>query len=61
MAGGAGTKVGTGGMATKIAAAKIATKAGCAMCIMNSNDLSKIYDLLDGKQVGTLFLPSKEA
>ncbi len=61
MAGGAGTKVGTGGMATKIAAAKIATKAGCAMCIMNSNDLTKIYDLLDGKQVGTLFLPSKEA
>ena len=61
MAGGAGTQRGTGGMATKIAAAKIATQAGCAMCIMNSRDMNKIYDLLDGKQVGTVFLPVKEA
>ena len=59
IAGGAGSRRGTGGMATKIAAAKIATKAGCAMCIMNSKDMLKIYDLLDGKSVGTLFTAKK--
>ena len=59
MAGGAGTQRGTGGMATKIAAAKIATKAGCAMCIMNSKNMHRLYDLLDGKQVGTVFVPEK--
>lgn len=33
MAGGSGSKVGTGGMATKLAAARIATNAGCATIV----------------------------
>jgi len=55
IAGGAGTSRGVGGMSTKIGAAKIAMEAGCAMVIMNSANLEKIYDLMDGNPVGTLF------
>lgn len=55
IAGGAGSSRGTGGMATKIAAAKICFNAGCTMAIINSNRLEGIYDLLEGRQVGTIF------
>ena len=55
MAGGAGSKRGTGGMTTKLEAAKIASASGCKTCIMNSRDMKKIYDLLEGKEVGTVF------
>lgn len=55
LAGGAGSKHGTGGMATKISAAKIATKAGIGMVIINGNAPEKIYDLLEGAQIGTYF------
>lgn len=55
IAGGAGSNRGTGGMATKIAAAKICFDAGCTMAIINSNRLEGIYDLLEGRQVGTIF------
>ncbi len=55
IAGGAGSSRGTGGMATKIAAAKICFDAGCTMAIINSNRLEGIYDLLEGRQVGTIF------
>lgn len=60
MADGAGSERAKGGMATKIAAAKIATGAGCAMCIMNSRDISALYSLLEGKNVGTVFAPAKK-
>lgn len=56
MAKGTATAYGTGGMATKIAAAKIATDSGADMAILDAGNLSFIYDLMDGKQVGTLFL-----
>ncbi|MBQ7624167.1 MAG: glutamate 5-kinase [Clostridia bacterium] len=59
MAGGAGTSRGTGGMATKIEAAGIAASVGCATCIMNSADMRRIYDLLEGKEVGTVFAPKE--
>ncbi len=55
LAGGAGSKHGTGGMATKISAAKIATAAGIGMVIINGNAPEKIYDLLEGEQIGTYF------
>lgn len=48
-------KVGTGGMITKLAAAKIATSANCDMVICNGKDLRIIYDVIEQKQVGTLF------
>lgn len=59
MAGGAGTKRGTGGMVTKISAAKIATKAGCDMIIMNGAKPEKLYDIMEGKEVGTRFVGNR--
>lgn len=56
IAGGAGTALGTGGMATKINAAKIATAAGIDMVILNGSQPELLYDLFDGKPVGTRFL-----
>lgn len=56
---GAGSLVGTGGMATKISAAKITTSSGADMVVANGGDLSIIHDILDGKEVGTLFTAHK--
>jgi len=56
LAGGAGTSVGTGGMVTKISAAKIATESGCDMVIANGQDPNVLYDIIDGKDIGTRFL-----
>ena len=55
IAGGAGSNRGTGGMATKIAAAEICFSCGCSMAIINSSRFETLYDILEGKQVGTLF------
>ena len=46
---------GTGGMVTKLQAAKICLDAGCAMVIANGNTPENLYDILDGKPIGTLF------
>ena len=43
-------------MSTKIAAARIATDSGEDMAIMDAENLTQIYDLMEGKSVGTLFL-----
>lgn len=56
MAKGAVTNYGTGGMATKIAAARIATDSGSDMAILDASNLNLIYSLMDGDDVGTLFL-----
>ena len=56
IAGGSGTSRGTGGMSTKIQAAKIATHKGVAMDILNGANPHLLYDLLEGKPTGTLFL-----
>ena len=56
MAGGAGSVHGTGGMATKIAAAKIALDAGFEMVITNSENVENLYDIVEGKPVGTRFI-----
>ena len=55
-AGAAGTKRGTGGMVTKLDAAERATHSGINMIIANGNDVKKLYDILEGKPVGTLFV-----
>ena len=55
MAGGAGTARGTGGMATKLLAARIVLQAGIPMYILNGQDPTVLYDLMDGKQIGTFF------
>lgn len=55
MCGGAGSAHGTGGMVTKINAAKIAINAGCDMIIANGSNPALLYDIADGKRVGTRF------
>ena len=43
-------------MATKISAAKIATAAGVTMVIANGQDPTVLYDIVEGRPVGTRFL-----
>ena len=50
-----GSELATGGMRTKIHAAEIATENGIEMVIANGNDPKILYDIVDGKQVGTRF------
>ena len=50
-----GSSLGTGGMATKLHAAQIATESGCDMIITNGKRPDDLYDILDGKSVGTTF------
>lgn len=59
VADGAGSKLGTGGMITKISAAKICYKFGIDTVIANGENPKIIYDIIDGKEVGTLFLSNK--
>lgn len=51
-----GSNVGTGGMNTKLIAAKIATKSNVDMIIANSRDIGVLHRILDGENVGTLFV-----
>lgn len=55
LAGGTGTERGTGGMKTKLQAADLCMKNGVDMIILNGNSPKKIYDLIEGKPVGTRF------
>lgn len=59
LAGGAGSKLGTGGMYTKIQAAKIAVNSGVAMVIASGQRDEVLRQVLKGQVVGTLF-PAKE-
>jgi len=61
LAGGAGTALGTGGMETKLKAARIATESGCDMIITNGAYPERLYDLLDGKDVGTRFYSERKS
>jgi glutamate 5-kinase len=56
LAGGGGSQWGTGGMATKLTAAKRAMAHGIDMVIANSDHLECLYDIMEGKEVGTRFL-----
>lgn len=55
LAGGSGSDLGTGGMATKLQAARICLGCGCDMIITNGDRPEDLYDIADGKSVGTLF------
>lgn len=52
---GSSGKQGTGGMLTKLDAAAICLKAGCDMVIANGNDPTNLYDIIEGKKIGTRF------
>ncbi len=55
LAGGSSCALGTGGMVTKLQAAKICLACGCDMVITNGDNPANLYDILDGKAVGTTF------
>ena len=55
LAGVSSTTQGTGGMVTKLRAAEICLGCGCEMVIANGKNPDLLYDILDGKQVGTTF------
>ena len=55
LAGVSSTSLGTGGMVTKLRAAEICLKCGCDMVIANGRNPDLLYDILEGKQVGTKF------
>lgn len=57
---GAGSRLGTGGMATKIGAAKIANAHGIDMLIINGSRAENLYDVFDGRIIGTLFAAKKQ-
>ena len=58
--GGAGSARGTGGMVTKFQAARIACRSGIPMIIAHGSRDGVIHAAVDGKDVGTLFLPETE-
>lgn len=59
IAGGAGSRRGTGGMRTKLQAAKLATSNGTDTIITNGKRPEAIYDIVNNKNVGTLFVGRK--
>lgn len=56
LAGASSSSQGTGGMVTKLRAAQICMSCGCDMVIANGNAPGNLYDILDGKEVGTTFV-----
>lgn len=55
LAGGIGSNLGTGGMKTKLDAARICLDCGCDMVITNGDTPTNLYDIVEGKSVGTRF------
>ena len=55
LAGGIGSNLGTGGMKTKLDAARICLDCGCDMVITNGDTPANLYDIVEGKSVGTRF------
>lgn len=55
IAGGAGTKLGTGGMFTKIQAAKLTTRNKIPTLIISGRDIGNLRRALGGEEIGTIF------
>jgi glutamate 5-kinase len=60
-AGGSGSSVGTGGMATKLAAARKVGKSGVPAIIVDGRTPANLGRAMAGEEIGTLFLPAKNA
>ena len=58
-AGSRGSTHATGGMKTKINAAIIASSAGCRIVLANGREKDVISKIIDGKNIGTLFMPRR--
>lgn len=61
LAGGRGSSRGTGGMYTKVLAAKTAAENGICTIVAPSENPAVLYDVLEGKPVGTKFLAKGES
>lgn len=59
LGGKSGTSLGTGGMATKLSAAKRCVARGADVVIANGSSPAVLYDIMDGKKVGTRFISKK--
>lgn len=57
LAGGAGTARGTGGMVAKLEAAEMVGQEHITMIIVNGERPDILYDIFDGRFVGTVFKP----
>lgn len=55
-----GSDSGTGGMNTKLQAAQIASRMGVDMVIANSKDVKNIHRILEGENIGTLFVAKSD-
>lgn len=55
LAGGAGSRRGTGGMRTKLQAAQLATAQGIDTIIANGKNPEVLYQIIKGESAGTLF------
>ena len=55
LAGGAGSRRGTGGMKTKLQAAELATRQGIDVTICNGKRPEALHDIIHGVPTGTLF------
>lgn len=60
LAGGAGSRRGTGGMQTKLQAAELATAQGIDTIITNGNNPAALYDIVKGDAAGTLFVGNRK-
>lgn len=56
-AGAKGSSLASGGMQTKLEAARIAARAGCKMVLADGSRPHVVQEILEGKPIGTLFLP----
>ena len=59
LGGEAGSSLGTGGMCTKLRAARIVLDGGCDMIIANGSRPICLYDIAEGRDVGTRFHAKK--
>ncbi len=59
LAGDKGSELAVGGMATKLRAAKLVTARGSDMIIANGDRPEVLYEIAEGKSVGTRFLGKK--
>ncbi len=55
-AGDSASNRGTGGLITKLRAGRLVTESGIPMFIVNGEEPGILYELLEGKQVGTYFM-----
>lgn len=60
LAGDPGSSLGTGGMRTKLHAARLCLDRDIDMVILNGSDPGLLYDVFDGKAVGTRFSTGRD-